>query len=119
MDRLQSDARPSADIPRWSVGRAVGLEPNHTAPPQNGCESFNVKLRDELLDGEVFYSCKEAQTVIEPLRRHYNTVRPHSALDYHYRPPAPETAVAAVASLVTTLFSLPDIYYRLSLAGKE
>ena len=59
------------------------------SPWENGyCESFNAKLRDELLDGEIFYSLKEAQAVIEGWRRHYNTVRPHSALGY--RPPAPE-----------------------------
>jgi putative transposase len=52
-------------------------------------ESFNGKLRDELLNGEVFYSLKEAQIVIEQWRKHYNTVRPHSALNY--RPPAPRT----------------------------
>jgi putative transposase len=56
---------------------------------ENGyCESFNGKLRDELLDGEVFYSLAEAKVVIEGWRQHYNTSRPHSALGY--RPPAPE-----------------------------
>ena len=45
-------------------------------------------LRDELLDREVFCSLREAQVLIEAWRRHYNTVRPHSALGY--RPPAPE-----------------------------
>src|SRR5687768_8838573 len=56
---------------------------------ENGyCESFNSKLRDELLDGEVFYSLAEAKIVIEGWRRHYNASRPHSALGY--RPPAPE-----------------------------
>lgn len=48
----------------------------------------NSKLRDELLDGEIFYTLKEAQIVIEGWRQHYNTVRPHSSLDY--RVPAPE-----------------------------
>ena len=47
-----------------------------------------VKLRDELLDREICYSLREAQVLIEAWRRHYNTVRPHSALGY--RPPAPE-----------------------------
>lgn len=47
-----------------------------------------VKLRDELLDREIFYSLREAQVLIELWRRHYNAVRPHSALGY--RPPAPE-----------------------------
>ena len=47
----------------------------------------NGKLRDELLNDEIFYSLKEAKTVIEQWRKHYNTKRPHSALGY--RPPAP------------------------------
>lgn len=47
-----------------------------------------AKLRDELLNGEIFYSLKEAQIMIETWRRHYNTKRPHSSLGY--RPPAPE-----------------------------
>jgi hypothetical protein len=51
-------------------------------------ESFNSKLRDELLDGEIFYSLAEARVIIEAWRRHYNTKRPHSSLGY--RPPAPE-----------------------------
>ena len=46
-------------------------------------------FRDELLNGEIFYSLKEAQIVIEQWRKHYNTIRPHSALNY--RPPAPQT----------------------------
>ena len=71
---------------------AVGAQTAYIAPGspwENGyCESFNGKLRDELLDGEIFYSLKEAKTVLEAWRRHYNTIRPHSALGY--RPPAPE-----------------------------
>ena len=51
--------------------------------------SFNGKLRDELLNGEIFYSLKETQIVIEQWRKHYNTIRPHLALNY--RPPAPQT----------------------------
>ena len=59
------------------------------SPWVNGyCESFNSKLRDELLNGEIFYSLNEAQIVIERWRQHYNTVRPHSSLGY--KPPAPE-----------------------------
>ena len=66
------------------------IEPG--SPWENGyCESFNGKLRDELLDGEVFYSLAEAKVVIESWRRHYNSHRPHSALGY--RPPAPEVAL--------------------------
>ena len=60
------------------------------SPWENGYnESFNGKLRDELLDREIFYTLQEAKVLIEQWRRHYNRVRPHSALGY--RPPAPET----------------------------
>ena len=52
-------------------------------------ESFNSKLRDELLNGEIFCSLTEAKVLIEQWRQHYNQVRPHSSLGY--RPPAPET----------------------------
>jgi hypothetical protein len=49
------------------------------SPWENGyIESFNARLRDELLDGEIFYSLREAQTVIESRRRHYNRIRPHA-----------------------------------------
>ncbi|MEM8626218.1 MAG: transposase, partial [Pseudomonadota bacterium] len=62
------------------------------SPWENGyVESFNSKLRDELLDGEIFYSLKEAQILIEVWRRHYNVVRPHSALGW--QPPAPEVSI--------------------------
>ena len=62
------------------------IEPG--SPWENGyIESFNGKMRDELLNLEIFYSLKEAQVLIEIWRRHYNTVRPHSALGY--RPPVP------------------------------
>jgi putative transposase len=78
-------------VRRWiaAVGAHTAyLEPG--SPWENGyCESFNARLRNELLDGEIFHSLKEAQTVIETCRRHYNTARPRSALGY--RPPAPET----------------------------
>jgi len=64
------------------------IEPG--SPWENGYnESFNGKLRDELLNGEDFYTLKEAQVLIEQWRRHHNTVGPHSSLCY--RPPAPET----------------------------
>ena len=70
--------------------KTLYIEPG--SPWENGYnESFNGKLRDELLDGEIFYSLKEAQILIERWRQHYNTVRPHSALGY--RPPAPQAIV--------------------------
>ena len=67
---------------------------------ENGyVESFNARLRDELLDGEIFYSLREAQVVVESWRRHYNQVRPHASLGY--RAPAPEVFVPAFAARTT------------------
>lgn len=66
------------------------IEPG--SPWENGyCESFNSKLRDELLNGEIFYSLAEAKIIIESWRLHYNEVRPHSSLGY--RPPAPAVLI--------------------------
>jgi putative transposase len=59
-------------------------------------ESFNARLRDELLNGEIFYSLREARIVIESWRRHYNTTRPHASLGF--KPPAPEVFVPAFAA---------------------
>jgi len=60
------------------------------SPWENGyIESFNGKLRDELLNREVFTTLGEAGVLIEQWRREYNQIRPHSALGY--QPPAPET----------------------------
>ena len=77
------------ELRQWLGNLGTGtlyIEPG--SPWENGyCESFNGKLRDECWNGEIFYSLKEAQIVIGGWRVHYNTVRPHSALDY--RPPAP------------------------------
>ena len=62
------------------------------SPWENGyCEPFNGKLRDELLNGEIFFTPKEAQVIIEHWRNHYNTKRTHSALGF--RPPAPEVVL--------------------------
>ncbi len=66
--------------------KTLFIEPG--SPWENGYnESFNGKLRDELLNGEIFYTLPEAKVLIERWRQHYNTVRPHSSLGY--RPPAP------------------------------
>jgi transposase InsO family protein len=66
--------------------KTVYIEPG--SPWENGYnESFNGRLHDELLNGELFYSLAQAQIIIEKWRQHYNHVRPHSALGY--RPPAP------------------------------
>jgi len=67
--------------------KTLFIEPG--SPWENGYnESFNGKLRDELLNGEIFYTLKEAKVLIEEWRKIYNTIRPHSSLDY--RPPAPK-----------------------------
>jgi transposase InsO family protein len=72
-----------------SERKACRVLRQHRSTQRNGyCESFNEKLRDELLNGEIFYMLNEAKIVIEAWRQHYNTVCPHSSLGY--RPPAPE-----------------------------
>jgi putative transposase len=82
---------------------AVGAKTAYIAPGspwENGyIESFNARLRDELLDGEVFYSLREAEIVIESWRRHDNTVRPHGSLGY--KPPAPEVLLPPSARPAT------------------
>ncbi len=79
---------------------AVGAKTAYIAPGspwENGyVESFNARFRDELLDGEIFYSLREAQVIIESWRRHFNTVRPHGSINY--KPPAPEVFVPAFAA---------------------
>lgn len=79
---------------------AVGAKTAYITPGspwENGyIESFNARLRDELLNGEIFYSLKEAKIIIESWRRHYNTVRPHASLGY--RPPAPEVFIPTSAA---------------------
>jgi transposase InsO family protein len=73
-------------LQRVNVG-TLFIDPG--SPWENGyIESFNGKFRDELLNGEIFYTLKEAKILIERWRREYNEVRPHSSLGH--RPPAPE-----------------------------
>ncbi len=93
---LRSDNGPefvAKAVKGWIAGvgaRTAYIEPG--SPWENGyVESFNGKLRDELLDCEVFNTLREAQVLIEQWRQHFNTVRPHSALGY--RPPAPEVVM--------------------------
>jgi putative transposase len=67
------------------------------SPWENGyIESFNGKMRNELLDREIFTTLEEARVLIEQWRRHYNQVRPHSAKKYH--PPAPEAVLTLITS---------------------
>ena len=91
-EHIRSDNGPefiAQKLRNWlaDVGtKTLYIEPG--SPWENGyCESFNSKLRDEFLNGEIFYSLKEVQVLAERWRVYYNTVRPHSSLGY--RPPAP------------------------------
>ena len=75
--------------------KTLFIEPG--SPWENGyIESFNGKMRDELLDREVFTTLQEAKVLIERWRREYNQVRPHSALGY--RPPAPEAILTGTTN---------------------
>ena len=92
-EHIRSDNGPeftSKAIRKWLGNLKVGplfIEPG--SPWENGYnESFNGKLRDELLNGEIFYTLAEARIIIERWRVHYNTKRPHTSLGY--RAPAPE-----------------------------
>jgi transposase InsO family protein len=95
-EHIRSDNGPemvAKRLRRWLARlgtKTVYITPG--SPWENGyCESFNGKLRDELLNGELFYTLREAQVLIEQWRVYYNTIRPHSSLGY--RPPAPETVI--------------------------
>ena len=97
-DHIRSDNGPeftAGAVRDWlgRVGaRTLYIEPG--SPWGNGyIESFNGKLRDELLDREIFYTLLEVRVLTERYRPTYNRVRPHSSLDY--RPPAPETFLPA------------------------
>ena len=98
---IRSDNGPefiAKSVREWvaAVGaKTAYIEPG--SPWENGyIESFNARLRDELLNGEIFYTLREAQIVIESWRRHYNAVRPHASLGY--KPPAPEVLIPAIAA---------------------
>ena len=101
-DHIRSDNGPeftSRVVRGWleRVGvKTLFIEPG--SPWENGyVESFNGKLRDELLNGEIFYTLKEAQSLVQAWRRKYNQVRPHSSLGY--RPPAPKATLLKPATL--------------------
>ena len=89
--RIQSRPYPSRPVAALCV-RLSQLP--HRRSSRN--ESFNGTLRDELLNGEIFYSLKEAQILIERGREHYNTIRPHNSLGY--RPPRKRSYLALLSS---------------------
>jgi putative transposase len=100
-EHIRSDNGPeftARAVRKW-LGRlgvkTLFIEPG--SPWENGyIESFNGKMRDELLDREIFTTLKEAKVLIEQWRQEYNQVRPHSALGY--RPPAPEAILTGVTT---------------------
>ena len=101
-DHIRSDNGPefTAQAVRDWLGRigvkTLFIEPG--SPWENGyVESFNGKLRDELLNREIFYTLKEAQILVRRWRRQYNQVRPHSSLGY--QPPAPQATLLQPAVL--------------------
>jgi putative transposase len=101
---IRSDNGPeftAKAVRRWLERLGVQtlfIEPG--SPWENGyIESFNGRLRDELLNGEIFTTLLEAKILIESWRRHYNTVRPHSGLGY--RPPAPEAVMPSPTGRLT------------------
>ena len=110
---IRSDNGPefvAKAVQKWIT--AVGAKTAYITPGspwENGfVESFNARLRDELLDGEIFYSLAEAKIIIESWRRHYNAVRPHSSLAY--QPPAPQ-------AILTPTHGLPYAPLRSALAA--
>jgi putative transposase len=100
-EHIRSDNGPeftAKAIRKWldRLGvKTLFIEPG--SPWENGyIESFNGKLRDELLNREIFTTIAEAKVLIEQWRKEFNQVRPHSSLKY--RPPAPEAILAGTAT---------------------
>jgi putative transposase len=101
-DHIRSDNGPefiAKRLKKWLTTlsvRPLYIEPG--SPWENGyCESFNGKMRNEFLNGEIFYTLKEAQVLTERWRHYYNTKRPHSSLGG--RPPAPKAFMQNERSL--------------------
>jgi putative transposase len=96
----------AAEVRQWLA--KVGVKTAYITPGspwENGFnERFNGSLRDELLNGEIFYTLTEARTLIEQWRCHYNEVRPHSSLQY--QPPAPKILIPSVQGLAALSASL-------------
>ena len=89
-EHIRSDNGPefiAKDLRKWLSG--IGVKAAYItlgSPWENGfCESFNGTFRDNLLDGEIFYSLQEAKVVLGEWVKHYNHERPHSILDYSHQ----------------------------------
>ena len=98
-EHIRSDNGPefvARDLRNWLAdtgAKTLYIEPG--SPWENGyCESFNSKLRDEFLNGEIFYSMKELRVWRNAFESTTTPVRPHSSLGY--RPPAPQACQAAI-----------------------
>jgi hypothetical protein len=90
--RTEVYRKGGAEVAGKSGVTALFIEPG--SPWENGyIESFSMRLRDGLLNGEIFTTLLEAKVLIESWRREYNTIRPHSALGY--KPPAPEAVISS------------------------
>ena len=103
-EHIRSDNGPefTAKAVREWLGKVevktLYIEPG--SPWENGyVESFNSKLRDELLNREVFDTLLETKSLIEDWRKEYNHIRPHSSLGY--RPPAPQTVLPMSSSTLS------------------
>ncbi len=96
------------DVRQWLS--VVGVKTAYITPGspwENGFnERFNGSLRDELLNGEIFYTLAEAKMLIENWRCHYNEVRPHSSLNY--QPPAPKVMIQSAQSLASRSATLHE-----------
>ncbi len=94
----ESTAKPVREwLARLGV-QTLYIEPG--SPWENEyVESINGKLRDELLDREIFYTLQEAQVLIERWRQHYTRFRPHGSLGY--RPPAPEAVECGPLGMIS------------------
>ena len=126
-EHIRSDNGPefvAKDLRKWLAdtgAKTLSIEPGSLW--ENGyCESFNSKLRDEFLNGEIFYLLKEVKVLAKRWRVHYDTIRPHSSRGY--RSPAPETwhhqLKAGYGEVETKYASLPhtldggEIYAKLT-----
>ncbi len=98
-EHIRSDNGPefiAKELRKWLSG--VGVKTAYITPGspwENGFyESFNGTFRDNLLDGEIFYSLQEARVIVSEWVKHYNQVRPHSSLGY--RPPATQVQIPRI-----------------------
>jgi transposase InsO family protein len=98
-EHIRSDNGPEFTarvVRKWLAGLGVKtlfIEPG--SPWENGyIESFNGKMRDEVLDREIFTTMEEAKVLINQWRREYNQIRPHSAKNY--QPPTPEAILTGI-----------------------